>query len=71
MKELAAQEEAMLEARWRCRLLEKPKERRIPEWQTVCDREIEQLAAESHLAQQVRARSFAGPTPSSTAPIIS
>ena len=50
-REVAAREAAMLEARRRCRLLERLKERRLAEWQSASDRELEQLAAESFLAQ--------------------
>jgi flagellar export protein FliJ len=42
---------AMLEARRRCRLLERLKERRSSEWNAARGREIEELAAESFLAQ--------------------
>ncbi|MDR3700482.1 MAG: hypothetical protein P4L56_12640 [Candidatus Sulfopaludibacter sp.] len=51
---LDAQEAAMLEARRRCRLLERLKERRRAEWQAAGDREVEELAAESYLAGWVR-----------------
>jgi hypothetical protein len=49
-KQLEAQQNAMLEARRRCRLLERLKERRLSEWQFACDRELDQLASESFLA---------------------
>ena len=49
-KELQAQENAMLEARRRYRLLERLKERRRAEWQAAGDRELEELASESFLA---------------------
>ncbi len=51
---LEKQQAAMLEARRRCRLLEKLKERRKNEWQTAGNRELEELAAESFLAAWVR-----------------
>ncbi len=51
---LDAQEAAMLEARRRCRLLERLKERRQAEWQAAGDREVEELASESYLAGWVR-----------------
>jgi flagellar export protein FliJ len=42
---------AMLEARRRCKLLERLKERRKAEWEAAFSRELEQVAAESFLAQ--------------------
>jgi hypothetical protein len=58
VRELAAQEAAMLEARRRCRLMERLRERRLAEWKVENDRELEQVAAESYLARwgSVRAR---------------
>jgi len=53
-KELAARQAAMLEARRRCRLLERLKERRSKEWQSAADRELDDLAASSYLAQWAR-----------------
>jgi len=53
---LASGQQALLEARRRCRLLERLRERRLAEWQAGNDREIEQLASESHLAGIVRRR---------------
>jgi len=50
-KALAAQQAEMLETRRRCRLLERLKERRLAEWKTAADREIEEIASESYLAQ--------------------
>ena len=41
----------MLEARRRCRLLERLKERRLAEWTTARDRELDELASESYLAK--------------------
>jgi len=55
-KRLAAQETAMLEARRRCRLLERLKERRLAEWEAARDRELDALASESYLAGWVRDR---------------
>jgi hypothetical protein len=52
--EMEAQERAMLEARRRCRLLEKLKERRQAEWQAASDHELEELASESFLAGWTR-----------------
>lgn len=45
---------AMLEARRRCRLLERLKERRQAEWNAEADRETEQLAAEAFSARRGR-----------------
>lgn len=53
-KELAVRQTAMLEARRRCRLLERLKERRWAEWQSARDRELEDSAADSYLAQWTR-----------------
>jgi flagellar export protein FliJ len=53
-KQLEAQQQVMLEARRRCRLLERLKERRLAEWQTEYDRELDALASESYLAGWVR-----------------
>ena len=49
-KVVDAQQSAMLEARRRCRLLERLKERQLTEWQSARDRELEALALESFLA---------------------
>ena len=48
---LAEQQKRMLEARRRCRLLERLKERRLTEWAAQRDREVEEIAAESYLAR--------------------
>jgi hypothetical protein len=54
---LAAEQEAtMLDARRRCRLLEKLRERRLAEWQAAQDRELDERAAESFLAGWNRRR---------------
>jgi flagellar export protein FliJ len=53
-KQAEEQQKAMLEARRRCQLLERLKERRLAEWQVAADKELEQLAAESHLARLSR-----------------
>jgi flagellar biosynthesis chaperone FliJ len=50
-EKLDAQQRVMLEARRRCRLLERLKERRFAEWDLAQNRELEQLATESYLAQ--------------------
>jgi flagellar export protein FliJ len=48
---LAAQQEVMLEARRRLRLLEKLKARRLAEWQAQWNKELEEMASESFLAR--------------------
>jgi len=58
-KEVAVRQAAMLEARRRCRLLERLKERRWAEWQSARDRELEEAAADSYLAQWARRRGMA------------
>ena len=50
-KQLEAQQRIMLEARRRCRLLERLKERRLSEWQAAYDRELDEIASESFLAR--------------------
>jgi flagellar export protein FliJ len=55
-QKLDAQQRVMLEARRRCRLLERLKERRFSEWDLAQNRELEQLATESYLAQWPRRR---------------
>ena len=49
--ELDTLQSAMLAARQRLRLLERLRERRQDEWREEFDRELDQLAAESHLAR--------------------
>jgi len=56
VRQITAQQTAMLEARRRCRLLERLEERQLREWRLLSSREIEQLAAESHLAGLARRR---------------
>jgi hypothetical protein len=51
---LEKQQALMLEARRRCRLLERLRERRRAEWQAACDRELEEGAQESFLAGWAR-----------------
>jgi flagellar export protein FliJ len=50
-REVATRQEAMLQARRRCKLLERLRERRLAEWQAGRDRELEELANDSFLAQ--------------------
>jgi hypothetical protein len=51
VREVASQQSAVMEARRRCRLLERLKDRRMAEWKAACDREMDEIAAESYLAQ--------------------
>jgi hypothetical protein len=55
VQKLAAQQNQMLEARRRCRLLERLKERRLAEWTAGRDKELDEIAAESYLARWSRA----------------
>jgi hypothetical protein len=55
-QKLAEQQKVMLEARRRCRLLERLKEHRLTEWTAERDREVEEIAAESYLARWSRRR---------------
>jgi flagellar protein FliJ len=50
LKRIAASQASMLEARRRCRLLERLRERRLEEWRGAESRELEELASESYLA---------------------
>jgi chromosome segregation ATPase len=56
-RELADRKRDMLEARRRCRLLERLKDRRWAEWRAEGDKEIEDLSAEAFLARWNRERS--------------
>jgi len=56
-KRAEAQRRVMLEARRRCRLLERLREKRLEDWERARDREIEDLASESHMARWVNRRS--------------
>src|SRR4051812_32882341 len=51
VRQVAAQQAAMLEARRRCRPLERLRDRRLAEWTAARDHELEALAAESYMAQ--------------------
>jgi hypothetical protein len=55
-RQLDAQGAAMLEARRRCRLLERLRERQWAEWRAAGDRELEQFATENYLAGLARRR---------------
>jgi len=50
---LAAQQKRLLDAQRRCRLLERLRARRYEEWQTETARELENFAAEMHLARWI------------------
>jgi flagellar export protein FliJ len=50
-KKLAEQRQAMLEARRRCKLLERLEERKLAEWRATRNRELDELAAESYLVK--------------------
>jgi hypothetical protein len=54
LKKLEPQKLIMLEARRRCQLLERLKKRRLEEWEAALARELEDLAADSHLAALAR-----------------
>jgi hypothetical protein len=47
---LAALRTAMMDARRRCLLLERLKERELAEWKAASNKELEEIAAESYLA---------------------
>lgn len=51
VQKLSELQKAMLEARRRCRLLERLQERRLVEWTAERDRELEEIAAESYLGR--------------------
>jgi hypothetical protein len=53
-KQLVRQQEIMLAARRRLRLLERLKDRRMAEWRAARDKELEELASESYLAKWQR-----------------
>jgi flagellar export protein FliJ len=55
-RKLAAIEAALLEARRRCRLLERLKQRRLEEWTRASNAETERTASENYLAQWVEWR---------------
>jgi hypothetical protein len=52
--QVETQQQTMLEARRRCRLLERLKERRMAEWTVARDHELDEIAAESYLARWSR-----------------
>jgi hypothetical protein len=58
LQALAAQQAAMLEARRRCRLLERLRDRRLAEWTAARDRELEGLASEAYLARWQRTHPY-------------
>jgi hypothetical protein len=59
-RELDMLQSAMLEARRRFRLLERLRDRRFAEWKEAEQRELDQLAADSHLARLARRGSALG-----------
>jgi hypothetical protein len=50
-QKLAEQQRVMLEARRKCKLLERLEERKQAEWKAAVDKELDELAAESFLAR--------------------
>ena len=50
-REAAVRQESMLLARRRSRLLDRLRKRRLEEWETARDRELDEIASESYLAQ--------------------
>jgi flagellar export protein FliJ len=50
-KTYEAQQAIMLEARRRCRLLERLKDRRLADWTSARDHELDELASESFLSK--------------------
>ncbi len=54
--QLEEQQKLMMEARRRCRLLERLRDRRLAEWRVHSDRELEQFASECYLAGVARQR---------------
>jgi len=55
-RKLEEQQRVMLEARRRCRLLERLEERKAAECRVARDRELEEIASESHLAKWGRVK---------------
>lgn len=62
-RKLAECERAMLEARRRCRLLERLRDRRLAEWTSASAAESEQIASESYLARFARQSSIPADPP--------
>jgi hypothetical protein len=54
VQQLETSKKSMLEARRRCQLLERLREKRLVEWKAACDRELDELASESHLSALAR-----------------
>ena len=50
------QRQAVLEAQRKVKLLERLRDRRMQDWTSACDRELEEVAAESHLARLMSER---------------
>jgi hypothetical protein len=55
-RKLAEQQRVMLEARRRCRLLERLEERKLAEWRAAREHELNELASESYLAKWARGK---------------
>jgi len=68
-RKLAECRQALLEARRRCRLLERLRERRLADWQAAESRELQQTAAESYLARLAHQSSMARQS-STASPIL-
>ena len=51
-----SQRTLLIEAHRKVKLLERLRDRRVKEWTAACDRELEELAAESHLARLMSER---------------
>ena len=49
-RKLAEEQKAMLEARRKCKLLERLEERKLADWRAARDKELDELATESFLA---------------------
>lgn len=56
-----AQRRMVAEAHRNVKLLERLRERRMKDWTSACDRELEELAAESHLARLMSEHRLARP----------
>jgi flagellar export protein FliJ len=54
VQQLDVLKKSMLEARRRCELLERLREKRLTEWKAACDRELDEIASDSHLAAIAR-----------------
>jgi len=57
-KELTSRQAILVEERRRCRLLERLRQRRWAEWHSAAEKELDELAGDSYLAQWARRRTF-------------